>query len=91
MFFKAKLAQTYGWSHEYISGMEWGTALEYYNAITPLEAQMALVQMNIATYPHMKGKDARDKFYRQMRKEAYPKELQKQMSFDEFFKAMGHG
>jgi len=46
--------------------------------------------MNIVDYPKMK-REARQKFFREMRKLAYPQGLQKEMDFDEFFKVMGRG
>ncbi len=64
--------------------------MEYYEAITVIEAQDNLVQMNIMDYPRMK-KDGRSKLYRHMRKLAQPKELQKPMDFEAFFEVMGHG
>ncbi len=68
--------------------MDCADALDYYEAITVLEAQDALVTMNISDYPRMK-KDDRSKFYREMRKRAYPQHLQKQMSFEDFAKKVG--
>lgn len=92
MFFRAKLASFYGWTHEYILGMSNDVALEYYEAITVIDAQDRMVDMNMADYPNMK-KESRKKFFRQMRKQAYPTSLYKpkEMDFDEFFKVMGHG
>ena len=88
MFFRAKLAQTYGWTHHYIEELEYGVALEYYSAITPIEGQMQLVQMNIADYPKMK-KSARTDFYKGIRKLSYPESMQKQTSFEDFAKEHG--
>ena len=42
-----------------------------------------MVDMNIADYPKM-NKSGRKKYHRAMKKEAYPRELQKEMSFEEF-------
>lgn len=85
---RAKLARFYSWTHHYIENLEWDTALEYYEAITVVEAQEKLVDMNLSDYPHMKG-DGRKSFYRKMRNMAYPKELQKETSFDDFAKQVG--
>lgn len=68
--------------------MEYAVALDYYEAITVLEAQEALVAMNIQDYPRMKT-EGRSRFYREMRKKAYPQHLQRQMSFEEFAKQVG--
>lgn len=46
--------------------------------------------MNIADYPRMK-KEGRKKFYRDIRKLAYPEGLQKQMDFGDFIKRMKDG
>lgn len=43
---------------------------KYWQAITPLEAQDALMQMQIADYPHI-GKDGRKQLYKQLHKMAY--------------------
>lgn len=88
MFFRAKLASFYGWTHHYINELEWDTALEYYEAITVIECQENLVDMNITDYPRMKS-DGRKDFYRKMRKLAYPQSLQKEISFEEFAKKLG--
>jgi len=70
--------------------MDYRIATEYYNAITVIEAQQRLVEMNIADYPRMKSHD-RKNFYNRIKKAAHPEEMQKKMDFDEFFKVMGHG
>lgn len=88
MFFRAKLASFYGWTHHYIEDLEYDVALEYYEAITPIEAQVNLVEMNISDYPQMK-KDGRQKVFRQMRKLAYPQGLQKEISFEDLVKKVG--
>lgn len=88
MFMRAKLASFYGWTHHYISSLSWSTALEYYEAITVIEAQNNLVEMNVGDYPRMK-KDQRASFYKQMRTLAYPKTMQKEMSFEDFAKKLG--
>jgi hypothetical protein len=43
--------------------------------------------MNVADYPRMKS-EGRKKFHRNMNKMAYPKGLQKEMSFEEFARKM---
>ena len=72
--------------------MPYDRAVEYYEAITVIEAQQTLVDMNVSDYPRMKS-DGRKKYYRSMRKLAYPVDLvpPKEMDFEEFFERMGHG
>jgi hypothetical protein len=70
--------------------MPYTVAMDYYEAITVIEAQEALVAMNISDYPKMKG-ESRKKFYRQMRKSAQPQSLQKQMDFEDFISRMNDG
>jgi len=88
VFFRAKLAQFYGWTHHYIEELDYGTALEYYEAITVIESRDRMVDMNIVDYPHLKN-DARRNMHREFKKLANPKELQREMSFEEFAKRMG--
>lgn len=68
--------------------MPFKEAKRYYEAITCIEAQDNLVKMGIADYPRM-SKDGRRDYYRKMRKLAYPKELQTEMSFEDFAKKIG--
>lgn len=73
-------------------GLDNQVAMEYYEAVTVIEAQDRMIEMNIADYPRMKT-EGRKRFHREMRKKAYPRSLkaQKEMDFDEFFEVMGHG
>lgn len=84
------MASFYGWTNEYIEKMAYSDAVEYYGAIAVIEGQEALLKMKIADYPRMKDEDRR-KFFRDIRKQAFPQGLQKEMDFDDFFKVMGHG
>ena len=70
--------------------MEWNTAMEYYSAITVIEAQNVLIDFNVSDYPHMK-KDQRRKMHKKYSKMAYPKTLQEQVSFEDFIKRMTDG
>lgn len=81
------MASFYGWSIDYIESLPHGDVVGFYEAITVLEAQMRLVDMNIADYPNMKKEDRR-KFYRQMKKIAYPESIQSTVSFEDFIKRM---
>ena len=90
MFFRAKIAQFYGWSHEYIEEMPFSVALEYYQAITVIEAQERLIDLKIADYPRMLKAD-RNELFKKFNKMAYPDTMRKEMDFDEFFRIMGHG
>lgn len=44
--------------------------------------------MNVSAYPHMK-RDAAKKFHREVSRKAFPRHLQKEMSFEEFAKKVG--
>ncbi|NQX99762.1 MAG: hypothetical protein HRT70_01265 [Flavobacteriaceae bacterium] len=70
--------------------MEYGTAVEYYKAIDVIEAQEALLDLRIVTYPHAKQENQRE-IRRGFEKKAYPEGFRKEMDFVEFFKRMGHG
>ena len=64
--------------------------MEYYEAITVLDAQSRLVEMNISEYPRMTT-DGRKKFHREMRKKGFPEHLRSQMSFEDFARKMNRG
>ena len=63
-------------------------ARAYYDAITCIEAQANLVEMNIGDYPNMK-KEFRDKFSNRLHKMAYPETLKKPMDFEDFAAKLG--
>lgn len=44
----------------------------FYNAITQIEAQEALLQMSIADFPHLSKKEERKKRHKAMHKIAFP-------------------
>ena len=83
----ASLAYFYGWTHDYIESLDYETVMDYFMAITVLDAQSRMIDMNIQDYPRM-TKEGRKSFFREMRKKAYPKELQKEMSFEDFARKM---
>ena len=68
-------------------GLPFKVAQAYFEAITVIEAQSRLVDMNVSDYPKMKN-EGRKKFFRDMRKMAYPEGLQNQMSFEDFISRM---
>lgn len=84
------MASFYGWSIEYIESMPHGEVVEYYEAITVLEAQDRLVEMNISDYPNM-NKENRRKYFRGMKKLAHPKHLQETVDFADFIKKVSSG
>jgi hypothetical protein len=87
---KAKVAKFYGWNDSEINNLSYPVFMQYYEAITVIEAQECLVAMNIQDYPRMK-KEGRKKFYRSVRKAAYPESLKKPMEFEEFFEKVKSG
>lgn len=85
--FYARLCHFYGWTHDYVSQMDYKIAVKYYKAITHIEAEHYLVDMNIVDYPRM-TKDGRRSFYRSMVKMTHRGQIGKEMSFDEFARKM---
>lgn len=86
----AKLAHFYGWTHCYISKLPYRIASQYFEAITVIEAQDRLIDLNVADYPKM-TEDGRKKYHRNMRKMAHPEGMQKETSFDDFIGKMKNG
>lgn len=84
---KARLARFYGWTDYEILSMEYETVLEYYQAITVIDAEQQLNSIRCSSYPNM-TKDAKDKTHRELKKLAEPAHLQKEMDFDEFIGMM---
>lgn len=67
---KAKVAYSYGWTDREIMSMPWESFLEYWKAITPIEAQKALADISVFNYSKMK-KENRQKLDRKLRTDAY--------------------
>ena len=65
------MAFFYNFSHEEMLNMEAATFYSYYKAINSIEAQNALMDLTVASYPHMKNKD-RMEVKKKLKKEAYP-------------------
>lgn len=62
------------------------TAEDYWQAVTILQAQEALIQMKIADYPNMKKAD-RQKLHKELHKKAYPKNGDgKKLTTEELYK-----
>lgn len=70
--------------------MDYADALEFYEAITVIEAQDMLVAMKLADWPRAKP-ESRKQFHRETRKLAYPVGMQKEMEFDDFIEVMQRG
>lgn len=68
--------------------MSYATALKYWKSIEVIQARESLIKMSISDYPKM-TKESRRKFYRDMRKSAFPVHMQKTMDFEEFAARMG--
>jgi len=68
--------------------MPYGTAVRYWKAINIIQARDYLLDMNVVDYPRM-TKEGRRKFHREMRKQAYPVHLQKEMDYEDFAKKVG--
>lgn len=80
---KARVAHFYGWTDDYIMDLEYDTVMEYYKAITIIDASDRLVDLTVADYPNSKNK-SRQKIHKNMYKLANPKHLRKEISFEDF-------
>jgi len=67
---KAKIAYTYGWTDAYISRMPYRKLLRYWKAITPIEAQKALIDFEVSSYPHL-VKGGKEKLLKKYNELAY--------------------
>ena len=56
----AKIARFYGWSHMEIMKTPYGILDLYYKAITHLEAEEMMCNINVVSTNKMKGKDKQD-------------------------------
>lgn len=70
---KAKLCFTYGFSYGEIETMPACDANIYYRAITVIEAQEMLKQLQIVSYPKT-SKEAQQKLHRSLHRQAYPEQ-----------------
>lgn len=59
---KAKVAHFYGWSDDQIMSMGYHKFLGYWHAITPIEAQKALIDIKVAIYPYLKKNRQKEVF-----------------------------
>jgi len=64
---RAKLASTYGWTHEYITGLPISVFMDYWLAITPIEARTMLNDLNIVSFPHIAKKTDKQKFLTELK------------------------
>jgi len=88
--FYARLCHFYGWTHDYVATLDYSIAAKYYKAITHIEAEQHLVDMNITDYPRM-TKDGRRSFYRSMVKMTHKGTAGKEISYEQFAKRMKGG
>ncbi|HNC40335.1 MAG TPA: hypothetical protein PK522_00975 [Nitrosomonas sp.] len=65
------MCRFYGWSDDYVESLDIRTFIDYWNAVTVIEARERLVDLNVAMIPHAEDKD-RKKFYKELEKKAYP-------------------
>jgi len=52
-----------------------------WEAITQIEAEQVLIQLQVESWPHMK-QSSRDKWHRQLSKQAYPSQFDKTKGLD---------
>jgi hypothetical protein len=69
---KAKTARFYGWSYSQIEKMPVSLFYKYYEAITVIESQEILLQMQVSDYPQMK-QESRKSFHKKIFNLAYPR------------------
>lgn len=65
------MCRFYGWTDEYVESLPIETFMEYWQAITVIEARQRLVDLNIMMMPHVDDK-TRSKYYKELEKQAYP-------------------
>jgi len=63
--------------------MPYDTAMEYYEAMHVIEAQQTLLFMQINDYSNGMTKSGRRDLFRNIKKVAYPRGMQKQITTDE--------
>jgi hypothetical protein len=61
--------------------------LDYYHAITVIDAEEMLNSIKVSAYPNMTD-DSKSKIHRELSKMAHPEHLQKQMDFEDFIRKM---
>lgn len=64
---KAKVAHFYGWTDRDIITMPFKKFMEYWNCISAIEAQNALMDLQVVSYPNMKKSD-RSKLFNNLKK-----------------------
>jgi len=88
--FKGYLAFYYGWTDKEISDLPIHKAREYFDAMEVITARESLEKLSVSDYGNSK-KSGRDKIFKHFSKRANPIHMQKQMSFEDFAKAMKNG
>lgn len=58
------MCRFYGWTPDYVENMDYGKALEYWQAITTIEAQDFLISLEVSDWPNMKDQQ-RKKLHRE--------------------------
>lgn len=85
------MARFYGWSHDYIMSLPVDVALDYWHAISPLDAEEKLASLNASMMPYAK-EDNRDKYYKNLEKIANQvrksNSVEKKISNEELFKIL---
>ena len=79
------MCRFYGWTHDYIDSMTFETALEYWQAITMIEAQEFLQALKCSEYANMEAKD-KQKLSNYLQDKAYFQEEQKVLKTTDIIK-----
>ena len=76
---KAELARFYGWTDDYIMGLELNTFHDYYSAIPVIKSAECLSDINNISYPHQKP-DSGKKYIKDLQKNLAPYQKETSMS-----------
>lgn len=67
---RAKIAHFYGWTDREIRRLPYDTFLDYLRSIMMIEAQKAILDIKISSYPHFSKKSAQTKLMRLLAKQS---------------------
>jgi hypothetical protein len=60
----------YGWTYDYVIGLSQDIFWDFYYCIDIIEAEQNLAQIQVASFPHLKDNNQRQKVERQVRSRA---------------------
>lgn len=82
----------YGLTYDQVMELPAEAGFELWKLVDVIEAQEALISMNVSAYPHMKVSDARE-LHKSIYKKAYPKifESRKAISTEDLARVLSRG